>query len=133
MNMRRTKYRQKIHAVCGQCDVRCADYLDTDPVDTDPVDFIEDLTRAASGAKVPSASESRARDSLRLHGAPRDRRKNDDGHEAKGPGREVSRANLGIDRGPCDRCGHRKDQHVPRGDVMLCVVCDGSSQIWPCS
>lgn len=83
MNMRRTKYRQKIHAVCGQCDVRCADYLDTDHVDTDPVDFIEDLTRAASGAKVPLVSKSRARDSLRLHGAPRDRRKNDDGHEAQ--------------------------------------------------
>jgi len=43
------------------------------------------------------------------------------------------RANLGIDRRPCDRCGHRRDMHVDHDDLLACVVCSNGASIWPCS
>lgn len=46
----------------------------------------------------------------------------------------VKRADLGLDRRPCDRCGHRGDMHVIEADgLRTCVVCSQVSQRFPCS
>ena len=47
--------------------------------------------------------------------------------------RSAMRCSLGLDRTPCARCGHRHDMHVDRDGVLVCVVCDRSATIWPCS
>jgi len=45
----------------------------------------------------------------------------------------TQRANLGIDRTPCHRSGHRHDLHVDRDGLRLCAVCNGAAQRFPCS
>ena len=46
--------------------------------------------------------------------------------------RILKRANLGLDRTPCGRCGHREDMHADRDGLRVCVVCSGIGR-WPCS
>ncbi len=43
------------------------------------------------------------------------------------------RLTRGLDRRACNRCGHARHLHVEREDLIICVVCDRVSQIWPCS
>ena len=42
------------------------------------------------------------------------------------------RANLGLDRTPCQRCGYRRDMHREDGPLMVCIVCKNIG-LWPCS
>jgi len=48
-------------------------------------------------------------------------------------GQVTARANLGLDRKPCERCAHRRDMHTDRDGFTVCIVCDRSSAIWPCA
>jgi len=43
------------------------------------------------------------------------------------------RTNLGIDRTPCEQCGHRADMHFDRVGVRVCIVCERLSPPRPCS
>ena len=42
------------------------------------------------------------------------------------------RANLGLDRRPCTRSGHRGDFHQERDKLRICIVCQNIGR-WPCS
>ncbi len=43
------------------------------------------------------------------------------------------RVDLGLDRTPCERCGHRRDMHAaPDEGLLVCIVCKNIGR-WPCS
>jgi len=42
------------------------------------------------------------------------------------------RANLGLDRRPYTRSGHRGDLHQERDKLRICIVCQNIGR-WPCS
>jgi hypothetical protein len=43
------------------------------------------------------------------------------------------RANLNVNRAPCERCAHRLDLQVDRDGVLVCVVCNREPDAGPCS
>lgn len=83
--------------------------------------------RAYRPRAAPSSSFCRPR---RARGPFSRRRSGASRPKEPGMGQRLAR---GLDRRPCERCGHQQGLHVERDGRIVCVVCDRASQLWPCS
>jgi hypothetical protein len=51
----------------------------------------------------------------------------------KGQSSMGKRLTRGLDRRPCERCEHARHLRVQRDELVICMVYNRVSQIWPCS